>query len=284
MALTATALGVSAGCGTQAAVGNDSEALRDRARQVAQAWDDDSTATAAWRTGYYPMEEEVQLPQGGLHDKVDEHAYEKGNFALRGKLPSGTATSGRVTWAGDKSLTQPLIDAEKAYESLARNRAGERPQLTVTGAKLGTMRVATSRGPATVPAWLFTLDGYDAPLKASAVHPSKRAQTPIKRADDVPGLPVNRLIAEDGRSVTVIALHGACDNGPKVEVLETRGSVVLSATVKRAEHDGNCTKQAKMQQVTVELKRPLGSRILLDAITGRPILHKGPQGIASNES
>lgn len=78
--------------------------------------------------------------------------------------------------------------------------------------------------------------------------------------------------------MTVVALHGVCDDGPVVDVLETRGSVVLSASVKARENTGNCTKQAKMQQVTVKPDRPMGDRVLLDAHTGRPVPYKPPHG------
>lgn len=81
--------------------------------------------------------------------------------------------------------------------------------------------------------------------------------------------------------MTVVALHGICDDGAKVDVLETRGSVVLSATVEGHGEGSSCTKQAKMQQVTVKLAHPVNDRPVLDAHTGRPVSYKGLQGISS---
>jgi hypothetical protein len=147
--------------------------------------------------------------------------------------------------------------------------------------KLGQMSVATSRGPAVVPAWLFTVDGYASALKQAAVIPSPLPRPPIGRAHGVPGSPIDQLvqIAADRRSVTVVALQGACDDGPAVAVLETRGSVVLSSSVIPGKDDGgDCTKQARLRRVTVKLARPLGDRVLLDAHTGRPIPFKPPHG------
>ncbi|MCX5320045.1 hypothetical protein OG847_09720 [Streptomyces sp. NBC_00120] len=69
----------------------------------------------------------------------------------------------------------------------------------MTEAKLGEMRVDTSCRPAVVPAWLFTLEGYDSP-------------------------------------------------------------------------------SSRLQQVTVKLDRPIGDRILLDAITGKPVAFKPLHG------
>ncbi|WP_206442406.1 hypothetical protein [Streptomyces boncukensis] len=284
--LSATGLGVTSGCGNQQEADgsaqesdSDREAQPHRARQVAAAWDG-SPAAAAWRAGYHPMGDVVQLPRGGLRSRADEQAYEDRSFVLRVKLPATRPEDGRVAWAGGKTLTRPLEGADESYKALADEHAGERPHLTVTKVKLGEMTVATSRGPAVVPAWMFTLDGYDSPLKRAAVIPSKLPQPPIGRARDVPGPPLHHLvrIAADGRSVTVVALHGVCDDGPAVDVLETRGSVVLSPSVKHRKHEGHCTKQGKLQQVTAKLDRPLGDRVLLDVITGRPIPYKPERG------
>ncbi|MFG2559147.1 hypothetical protein [Streptomyces sp. NPDC048496] len=280
--LSAVGLAAVSGCGSrQAAAGGDAEVLTDRARQVAAAWDG-STAAAAWRAGYYPMGETVQLPRGGLRSQADKQAYENQNFALRGELPGTGPKDGQATWAGGDSLTRPLVGADESYKTLAGTHVGGEPHLTVTRVELGEMTLATSRGPATVPAWLFTLDGYATPLKQAAVVPPKLPLAPIEAARDIPGYPLDRLvrIASDGRSVTVVALHGACDDGPKVDALETSGSVVLSATVKDHEDGSICTKQARMQQLTVKLERPLHDRVLLDARTGQPVPYKGLRGIS----
>jgi hypothetical protein len=280
-AVAAVGLAVS-GCGSQSDgdTGADAEGVAHRARQVAAAWDS-STAADAWRAGYYPMGDVTQQPRGGLRIKADEQAYRDHSFVLQGKLPATWPRNGQVAWVDGRSLTRPVAGAEDSYKSLSNGGAGDQPHLTVIGAKLGTMKLATSRGPATVPAWLFTLDGYTSPLRRAAVTPSKLPSPPIGRASEVPVQALNGLVgvAGDGRSVTVVALHGACDDGPVVEVLETPRSVVLSSSVKQRKAGGNCTTQAKLQRVTVELDSPVGDRVLLDAKTGRPIPYKPlPEG------
>ncbi|WP_028804422.1 hypothetical protein [Streptomyces sp. 142MFCol3.1] len=282
IALSAVGLAAVSGCGSQkVAADGDTDRLTDRAQQVAEAWDG-SAAAATWRAGYYRMGEAVQLPRGGLHSKADKQAYENRNFILRGELPGDGPQKGQVTWPAGDSLTRPLVGADRSYRALADTHVGGEPHLSVTGAELGKMTVVTSRGPATVPAWLFTLDGYTTPLKQAAAVPSKLPPSPIKAVRDIPGYPLNRLIkiTDDGRSVTVIALHGVCDDGAEVGVLETRGSVALSAAVKGHKSGGTCTKQARMRQVTVKLERPVGDRVLLDARTGQPVPYKGLRGIS----
>ncbi|MFF7596725.1 hypothetical protein [Streptomyces mirabilis] len=286
LALLSAGAGAVTGCGSERAAGSGVEApgtgqeprAESRARQVADAWDG-SEAARQWRRGYHPMADAVQLPEGGLRDKADQRAFTTQNFVLRGALPALPPKAGEVRWKSGASLTLPLMEAREAYERVARG-GNDGPHLTVTGVKPGEMTQATSRGPATVPAWLFTLEGYDTPLKRAAVRPSKLPESPIGPSRDVPAgtlVPLDRLVevAGDGRSATVLADHGSCDSGPAVHVRETRTSVVLSASVLGV-RKGPCTGETIRARVTVKLTRPLGDRILLDAHTGRPVPHEGP--------
>ncbi|WP_308313199.1 hypothetical protein [Streptomyces sp. ISL-1] len=221
------------------------------------------------------------MPESAFRNEADKRAYETQNFVLHGELPATPPKDGQVKWKSGGSLTLPLMGAQKTYESLDRNSSNG-PHLTVTGAKLGEMTLATSRGPATVPAWLFTLEGYDTPLKRVALSPSNPPEPPIKPAQEVSTselAPLGGLVevAGDGRSVTVVANHGSCDDGPAVDVLETGGSVVLSASVVGTK-DGPCPGALRREKVTVKLDRPVGDRVPLDAFTGRPVPHGEPNG------
>ncbi|WP_406193838.1 MULTISPECIES: hypothetical protein [unclassified Streptomyces] len=279
-----TTLGLlAAGCGTVTAGSDDADPppeTRARAHEVAEAWDG-SPAADAWLKGYFPMADAVQPPEDAFHDENDKKAYERQNFELRGDLPGSEQREGKVTWRGGGSLTLPLMGAREAYQTVDRTDAPA-PRLVVTGAKLGETTLVTSRGPATVPAWLFTVEGYDTPLKRVAVRPSKLPKPPIGPVRDTPTenlWELNRLVevAADGRSVTVLAHHGSCDDGPAVDVLETAGSVVLSGYVVGME-EGLCTSDLRAKKVTVELDRPLADRLLLDAFTGRPVPQGNPNG------
>lgn len=176
LALVALSAGAVSGCGSEKEGGSTAEVAVDRARQVAAAWDG-SQAADAWRAGYYPMGEAVQLPRGGLRSQADKRAYQAQNFVLRGELPTTRPKDGRVAWASGVSLTRPLVGAHTAYMTLARARVEEIPHLTVTGAKLGEMTLATSRGPATVPAWFFMLQGYATPPQARRRQPVEATPT-----------------------------------------------------------------------------------------------------------
>ncbi|MEU5032255.1 MULTISPECIES: hypothetical protein [Streptomyces] len=281
-----------AGCGKDQRTDDghaNNQTLREqekRAREVADAWQG-SAAAAAWSQGYYPMSDVVQKPESGWSSKADEQAYETQNFVLRGNLPTAPTMDGKVDWGGGSTLVRPLQGAKEAYESFARN-SSDGPRLTVTGARLGTTTITTSRGKATVPAWLFTLTDYDTPLKRVAVTPSKLPDSPIGQArqGSTDGLRrVARLAgtAMDGRSITVNATHGACDDGPVVKVLEMDESVVLYASI-AGTRSGPCNSEMIEQSVKVELRKPLGDRILLDAFTGRPVPYGEPNGLSPSWS
>lgn len=265
-----------AGCGSeQGSSRSQTRESESRAQKVADAWDG-SRAAEVWRAGYYPMADVVQLPDNAFRNSADKMAYGAQNFVLDGELPTTSPEKGKVEWRSGGSLTLPLMDARQAYDTVARG-GDDGPHLTVTKAKLGRTTLVTSRGPATVPAWLFTLKGYDTPLKRVAIEPSELPKSPIGPARETPMdtlMPLEQFIkaGADGRSVTVLAGHGACDDGAAVHALETDGSVVLSAAIVGS-NDGSCTAQLLMEKVTVKLERKLGDRVLLDAFTGAPVTY-----------
>ncbi|MFE1796941.1 hypothetical protein ACFW9L_12315 [Streptomyces sp. NPDC059517] len=255
------------------------EGSTQRARDVSEAWAG-SKAARIWRERYFPMDAAVQLPKGAFRSRADERAYATQNFELDGELPSGTPAEGQVRWRGGGTLALPVSSARAAYEKLARGR-NSGPSLVVTGARLGTMAQSTSRGPATVPAWLFTVKGYDTPLKRVAVAPSKLPRPPVGPFRETSDflLPLSGIgsVSREERTVTVRAQHGSCDKGPQVAVLETADNVVFSAGV-RDPSDGPCTADMRSKKVRVRLDRPVGDRMLLDAVTGRPVPYDAPVG------
>ncbi|MFF3483408.1 hypothetical protein ACFYXC_09005 [Streptomyces sp. NPDC002701] len=271
-----------AACGDESAgtgPAHDPERTGVRARQVSDAWEG-SKAAQTWREGYFPLDDAVQLPEGAFRNEADKHAYETQNFELRAPLSADPPAKGKVRWRGGGSLTVPVSSARAAYEKLARG-LNPGPSLVVTGARLGTMTLSTSRGPATVPAWHFTVAGYDTPLRRVAAGPSKLPPPPIKpvarTSDALHPLAGLTSVSADGRTVVLRAHHGSCDEGPAVDVLETGDNVVFSAWI-RGRSDGPCTDDLRSREVTVELDRPAGDRLLLDAFTGRPVPYDSPTG------
>ncbi len=271
-----------AGCGTENPVGTGPGGGGDedsRARQVADAWRG-SVAAQQWRTGFFPLEELVWLPQDAWHSGEDKIAYGESRFTVEGELPA-KGSRGRITWQdGGPPQDVEVLSARAVFERLAGpEKSSEGPRLTITGAKADQQQVETSRGPAYIPVWYFTIKGYDQPLISAALGTQTVVQSPIapmdNQRDDLMPLQGLKSVARDGRSLVVLAGHGACDDGPAVQALETDENVVLTASIRGA-NDEPCTSQLLVEKVTVKLTRPLGKRVLLDAFSGAPVELTGP--------
>ncbi|MFJ5553180.1 hypothetical protein [Streptomyces sp. NPDC093225] len=256
-----------------------------RIRQVARAWDA-SLAARAWRAGFFPIDPLVRLPAGGWRSAADRRAYERQELVFRSD-PAFTVPSvpGTVRWADGRTLELPVMPAVEAYRTLApgggrgAGRGGEGP-LVVTRAELGELAVRTSHGPARVPAWQFTVEGYDTPLVRVAVDPSPIPKAPIGPVDPSASALSLVSVSADGRVLTLSAGHGACDGGARVDVLEGIDTVVLEGAVKPARRgrSGNCPAVLLHQTVEVTLASPLAGRTPVDAHTGGPVAMPGIRG------
>ncbi|MEV7419044.1 hypothetical protein [Streptomyces sp. NPDC089919] len=273
--LAVAAVMVLAGAGCSAvSIPGDGPVLKSRMRAVADAWDA-SPAVQSWRQGFFPLAPLVREPVGAWHSGADKQAYLEQNIVFPGRAAvRESGTEGAVRWAGGQRLAVPLMPAGEAYRRLAPGGGNGRPHpLRITGARLGEIDLLTSRGPAKVPAWLFTLAGYDTPLVRVAVEDSKLPVTPAQVAVDAASALVLTAISADGRVLTVSAGHGDCDGGARVEVLEAIDSVVLSGSAipSKEDRDQVCDLVLRTEPVTVRLSHPLAGRIPLDALTGAPL-------------
>jgi hypothetical protein len=146
----------------------------------------------------------------------------------------------------------------------------------VTDASLATMRLATSRGEATVPAWRFTVAELVVPVLHAAVAPSAITAPPQPRIAADSDLSALDGVTGDGpaaavRRLTVHYTTGACIETNRVLIHETAGAVVLGADVVAS--GGICDDLAKHQKSAVDLAAPLGDRVLLDARTGAAVVY-----------
>ncbi|MEW2328137.1 hypothetical protein AB0880_10040 [Micromonospora chersina] len=278
------------------------EAFGQRATEVADAW----RPRPAWRSGYVPLDEAtVLVGDPGFTDETKQ-AFLNGWYRDQIDLPAARPADGTIRFP-DGTLRVPLVSAAEAYAQLdqgdpppcdgrpmapaprpkggptvepgpdgpvATQAASPCVPLTVTGAKLGSASVRTSRGEATVPAWLFTVEGLRAPVARLAVAPSAVGTAPEGTA---PSRPVDDGIvaALDLRAVTGNRVDyrvgtGACDSEPTPLVLERDDVVVLGGGVVRS--TGPCTMQLVMKPVSVTLKAPLGDRTVLDVASGAPLV------------
>ncbi|WP_049566276.1 hypothetical protein [Streptomyces sp. SBT349] len=233
---------------------------------MADAWEA-SDAPRRWAEEFHPLDAHVQLPEDGLRDE-----FQNGAVRALTSLP-GESADGAIRWEDGETSTVPLMSAAAAFgemDSGIAERVEGYPAMEVTGVEPGEMRLHTSRGPAQVPAWLFTLDGYDTPLRYAAVAaptPPTASIEPAVGDRDLAGLALGSL-SEDGRRVTVTWWDGSCEESA-IDVLETDESIVIARSVSGGPPPGTaCTAEVRIVEKTLELEHPLGERAPLDASTG----------------
>ncbi|MFG2058678.1 hypothetical protein ACGFI9_32100 [Micromonospora sp. NPDC048930] len=282
-------------------------AFDQRAAQVADTW----RPGEAWRSGYVPLEDGTVLAGDPGFSADTKWAYAQGWYREQVTIPTGTPADGTIRFP-DGTLPAPLISAAAAYAQLDKGDpppCAGRPMkpptggsgkpapggptiepgpdgpvgtqatepcvpLTVTGVTLGSTTVRTSRGPAEVPAWLFTVAELKVPVARVAVAPSAVGEVPqgIAPTWPVPGgvVTVQSLDAADGARLDYKVGTGACDGEPTPLVLERDDLVVIGAGVTTT--PGPCTMQLVLKPVTVTLKAPVGKRAVLDVGSGTALV------------
>jgi hypothetical protein len=290
VALGATALahGFSGTAGPGAAAAspaggqNGPPAFVATARQVSAQWDR-SPAARAWRTGLVlvnasdltPIPHDTGFPSG--HDKF---AFESGRFRLAGVLPA-VPLPGTVRWADGATLRLPVLSARAAFAELAEERpcpAGDPcGQLTVTGAEPSAVTVPTSRGPASVPAWRFTVTGLGWKVSEVAVERGALVILPDcvrcpAAGRSTPGVGAVTGVSVHGRTLTVSLLGGACDAAWGAYLYESGSTVVVGSWQRSSAAGAPCPAVGIGRTARVTLARPLGTRVVLDVASGLPLV------------
>jgi hypothetical protein len=262
-----------------------------KAAEVAEAWRA-SQESHAPQDGFVPLEPLTVLPAGATFSNDTKLAYGNGWFRSIARLSTKAPSGGSIRFADGTAMSVPLISAAEAYRAIDKgdppcNGDGGIPPavqlpvpesppvvkrtatpshctaLTVTGAKLATVQLRTTRGEATVPAWLFTVDELAVPVARVAVAPTAITSPPPG------GLPMPGMdsVTVDGTRLTYPILTG-CAKEIKPLVYEAEDLVVVGAKITPV--DGVCPAIAKVERVTVTLKEPLGDRVVLDS-SGRQL-------------
>jgi len=280
-----------AACGSQHPAGNaqpgptasaNTATFTARAQQVAAQWNV-SPAARAWRTGLVLLgpDELTSMPRdagfGNQHQKND---FAAGRFRLAGTLP-GQALHGRIRWADGSTKAVPLLGAQAAFHQLAANRACAVPpcgQLTITSARPATVSVETSKGPAVLPAWRFTMAELGWPVTEAAVGAGNFVTLPDPfplpvAGRDVPGVSGLQAVSPNGRTLTLQITTGACDTAWGAHLYQVGTAVVVGSWTSASGDSGQaCPAMALMRYAQVTLAHPLGSRVVLDVASGEPVV------------
>jgi hypothetical protein len=219
-------------------------------------------------------------PQNGQN----KAALLDGRVVVTTALPSAPHAEGEVVWDSGATRTIPLISAADAIRELAAPGAGSCPDcvpLEVTGARLSTARIQTTRGPATVSAWEFTLKGTAVRVTRPAFSNSGLVKVVPPSWDPYhapAGLRIESATTTTGSRELTAVFIGAPGPGSQPcgadytgEAVESANAVVAIVLTHPHRANETCTAIGARRTTVVQLAQPLGERAVLEVQQGLPV-------------
>jgi hypothetical protein len=283
---------VTTACSRRVGAADVRPAFEARAKAVAEAWRP-TVAAPAWGSGLLPLQNLTVA--SGLDDDARQ-ALTQGWFTTGVRLPQVRPAPGRVVFPDGPPLVVPVLSARAAFDemqieepprdgpgqstpqplgsepdsSVAGPVAGAAPRLTVTAATLATTTLLTSRGTATVPAWIFSVAESPVPIARVAVAVLPIPEVSVAEAA-VTFAAAHRLTAVDGARLDFTIGIGACQDGPGGLVHETDQLVVVGGDPGTS-NARQCVAILQYEPVSVTLRSELGARPVIDAATGKLLI------------
>jgi hypothetical protein len=238
------------------------------------------------RGGFVPVEEMTgQVGDWELEvGDNNKRALMAGMVVEAAPLPGQGAGEAKVRWADGTTRSMPTISAEQAFQAVKATGTADCPDcvpLRVTSARLSTATIQTSRGPASAPAWEFTLEGTKVLVTRIAVAPDQAivvAPPPWDPNNAPSGLSVESATGTVGAKQLIVAFTGAPDAGDKscgadysAEAVESGTAVVVIVIPHENGFLGACSAVGARRTATVALAEPLGDRAVLEVRQGLPI-------------
>jgi hypothetical protein len=236
------------------------------------------------------------FPLGEVFGQIGD--WEPENAALRDGLAAGLVIFGSpqlhvdppaatavVVWSSGATVSLPTLSAQDAYDfpQLPVRPCDNCRQVMLVDAHLSQARLPTTRGPATVPVWEYTVDHSKVRLTrpAVAVPSVKVASLPVGPAEPTMQIQVNAARGSvSGLALTAgitgdrLGADQACGTGYAVEAIESATAVVLVAHQARYLDrfpDAICASAPTEVTVSATLRKPLAERTVLDGLTGQPV-------------
>ena len=212
----------------------------------------------------------------------DKTALMSGAVRPAASLPRASPAPGKVRWPDGRSVAVELRSARDALAELAGSGAGScegcRP-LEITGARLTTGSVETSRGPATAPIWAFTVAGSSVVITRVAVVNGVGVEPPPWDPNDAPqGISIDSARGDAGsRDLTVsfigapAAGHQPCGADYVAEAVESELAVVVVVTEHPNPVLAACSLVGALRTAAVHLASPLENRVVLELKEGLPV-------------
>jgi hypothetical protein len=259
----------------------DPAPAHQRAQAVLAAWAD--AAAAAGGRASVTLVGDLTGQVGDWEEAVGDNnkrALMAGMVASDGALSDASPPDGDVAWQDGTTTTVPLISSQQAIVAIASTTeasCADCTALLVTGSRLTSGPIQTSRGPATAPIWEFTLQGTAVKVTRVAI---ANPLVVTARGDGAPqlGLAIDGASGSVSGTELTVAFVGAPDPGDKpcgedytAEAVESDLAVVVIVTRHPHVTIGACSAVGARRTATATLAAPLGDRVVLDLQQGTPV-------------
>jgi hypothetical protein len=283
VAMVALVVGLS-GCGLSISQGGDSAKLHQQAQADLTRWAD-AVAAAGGPAAFVPVGE-LTGQVGDWEEAVggnNKLALMAGLVEAAIGLPTETPPDGELRRPDGSSQTVRLISAAQALSALkSAGAAGPCPDcvpLQITGARLSSGSVDTSRGPAEAPVWEFTLAGTAVRVTRVAVADPVVVVPPAWDPNNTPiGLSIDSASGTIGGRQLTVTFVGApepadqpCGADYTAEAVESSTAVVVIVTAHENGRPAACLLVGATRTAEVQLSAPLGDRTVLEVTEGRPV-------------
>ena len=285
VAAVALAAGTS-GCGLVGllpSVGNSAR-LHQEAQADLTRWAD-AVAAAGNRSAFVPVGE-LTAQVGDWEEAVGNNnkpALMAGMVEAAVTLPAETPQDGELRWQDGSTKTVRLISAQGALSGLKADGAGSScpdcVPLEITGARLTSGQVETSRGPAQAPVWEFTVRGTAVRVTRVAIADRVTVVPPPWDSSDPPvGISIDSATGTVGGRQLTVVFTGApgpgsqgCGADYTAEAVESPSAVVVIVTEHANGLPVPCTAVGARRTAEIELSAPLGERTVLEVREGLPV-------------
>ncbi len=291
LAVVGLVIGAS-GCTSAPASSAQVADLHRQAEAALARWDA-AAAAGAGGSGFVLVGESTLMVGGDWGPNIDGNnakmAWYAGLFVAANPLPSEAPSDGMIQWPDGTAHSVPVISAQQAFSDMKAAGVSPCPNCTplqITGARLTTATSRSSRGPAQVPAWEFSLKDTDVKLDQIAVAGQSTAPpvpTPNDQASGPPaaqpwiGPPIQSATVDASGMTLTVNVVGAPDPGDKpcgsdytAEAVESDTGVVVIVYEHRNTLPVACSAVGAFRTAQVTLSKPLGSRTLID-LQAQPI-------------
>jgi hypothetical protein len=215
----------------------------------------------------------------GENNKI---ALMSGQIRATSSLAPRTPPRGDIDWPDGSSTTVELLSADQALDEVVSSAGSTcsacRP-LEVTGARLTSSHVQTSRGPATAPIWEFGIQGTNVKLTRVAVANTISVVPRPWDPNNAPeGISIDSAAGKAAAGQLTVFFVGAPDRGDRpcgvdygAEAVESKLAVVVIVVEHRNPTPGACAAVGAERTAVVNLASPLGDRTVLEVKEGLPV-------------